>query len=153
MSAHQILGVLEDGESRMWAAFWRALELAETEQARLTLAKTTDPGWLMRWFGPAALQSAALQPGDPEGLTMASYALARVVEFVPPEIPVTTVLLGHSTAASLLRLIRSGSFDLVVLTPQLAHDRRLRRELPKLGIGTALTSQPHTQPDPIGALT
>ncbi|HZE05262.1 MAG TPA: hypothetical protein VE127_08570, partial [Solirubrobacteraceae bacterium] len=57
MCVKHVLAVLEDGESRLWSALDRAIELADAEHARLTLAKTTDPGWLMRWFAPAGLHA------------------------------------------------------------------------------------------------
>jgi len=153
MGAHHVLGVLEDDDRRLWAAFSRAVELAEAERARLTLAKTTDPGRLMRWFAPgAALAAMSLSIEDLQGWRAADYALARVLEFVPPEIPVTTVLLGHDTAGSLLALLRRSPFDCVVLTDRLANCRGLRRTLPKLEVRTVLTSHQLTQPDRIGVL-
>ena len=151
----QVLSVLEDSDSRMWPVLSRALELAHATDARLTLAKTTDPGWLMRWFAPSAsLQSCSLSCScdNVEGFTEASYALARAAEFVPAETPVTKVLLGGNTAGSLLRLIRRGSFDFIVLSDILARDRRLRRGLPRLDITTVVTSLTQALPDPIGAL-
>jgi len=152
MSIQHVLGVLEDDDRRLWAAFGRALELAEAEHARLTLAKTTDPGRLMRWFAPAALQSASLAIEDFEGWRAADYALARVLEFVPAEIPVTTVLLGHNTAGSLLALVRRSSFDCLVMSDRLGQCRRLRRALLTLEVKTVLTSHPQTNPDRIGVL-
>jgi len=155
MRTINVLSVLESSDRQMWPVLTRAVELAHATEGRLTLAKTTDPGWLMRWFAPSAsLESCSLSCScdNVEGFTEASYALARAAEFVPAEIPVTKVLLGGNTAGSLLRLIRRGSFDFVVLTDLLARDRRLRRGLPRLDITTVVTSLTQAQPDPIGAL-
>lgn len=151
----QVLAVLEDSDSQMWAALARGVELARAAEARLTLAKTTDPGRLMRWFAPsAALQSCSLSCScdNVEGFREAGYALARATEFVPAEVPVSKVLLGGYTAGSLLRLIRRGSFDFLVISDRLARDRRLVRALPRLDITIALTSLTHAQQDPIGVL-
>ena len=155
MSALQVLGVLEDSDRRMWPVVARAVELAHATEARLTLAKTTDPGRLMRWFAPSAsLQSCSLSCSydNVQGFTEASYALARATEFVPAEVPITKVLLGGDTAGSLLRLLRCGSFEYIVLTDRLACERRLRRALHGLDITTISTSLSQAQPGPIGVL-
>ena len=60
MGAIQVLGVLEDSDHQMWPVVMRAVELAHATEARLTLAKTTDPGRLMRWFAPSASLSSRL---------------------------------------------------------------------------------------------
>ena len=57
-SFRQVLALLHDTEHEMWRVLERAIELADTERARLTLAKTTDPGRLVSWV---AARSAAWQ--------------------------------------------------------------------------------------------
>jgi hypothetical protein len=63
----------------LWVTFDRAVQLADAEHARLTLAKTTDPARVMRWLAPAAAQSMAIAAPtfDSEFETMAGDALAR----------------------------------------------------------------------------
>ncbi len=137
MSVHHVLGVLEDDERRLWSTFDRAVTLAAAEQARLTLVKTTNPGRLMRWFAPAALQSMCVSAQDLDFRTIASHTLARAAEFVPGSIPVTTVLLGQDTTGRLLAMLRSGPYDAFVTTDALLN-HRLRRELRRLEIRTVL---------------
>jgi hypothetical protein len=131
-----VLGLLEDGEERLWTCLGRSVELAEREHARLTLAKTTDPGRLVRWLGPFAIGTLYL-PGQGDALVEAGHALARAAEFVPQDVPLTTLLLTDETQRELLRLIRSGRYDaLVACAGLLSRCRRLSRELRKLNIET-----------------
>ncbi|HEY2441210.1 MAG TPA: hypothetical protein VGI07_13325 [Solirubrobacteraceae bacterium] len=130
MSAHHILGVLEDDEQRLWATLDRAIALADAERARLTLAKTTDPGWMMRWFGSAGLNAMCVSSDLLDLRTSASHKLARAAEFVPACVPVTTLLLSESTPSALMELVRRGHHDVLVVTDALlGRSRRLRREL------------------------
>ena len=139
MCLKHVLAVLEDDESRLWSALDRAIELADAEHARLTLAKTTDPGWLMRWFAPAGLHAMCVPAEELDTRVAASHKLARAAEFVPAWIPVTTLLLGQSTAHALAEMVQRGCYDAVV-TPEglLRHSRRLRTELRRLGIETVV---------------
>jgi hypothetical protein len=139
VSAHHVLGVLEDDEWRMWATLEQAIAVAEAEYARLTLAKTTDPGWLMRWFAPAALNAMCVSSEELDFRTMASHKLAHAAEFVPGCVPVTTVLLGESTGTALIELITRGPHDVVVMSDAMhGHCRRLRCALKTHGIRTVL---------------
>jgi hypothetical protein len=154
MAVVEVLGVLEDSDRQMWSVAARAVEIARATGARLTLAKTTDPGRLMRWFAPSAsLQSCSLSSScdNVEGFREAGYALARVTEFVPADLRITKVLLGGDTVGSLLHLLRRGAFDVVVLNDRLARGRRLRRALPRLDVTTVSTSVTRAQPELIGA--
>ena len=125
MSVRHVLAVLEDAEPRLWSAFDRAVALAAQDEARLTLAKTTDPGWLMRWFAPAALQSMCVSAEDLDFRRLASHKLAVAAEFVPARIPVTTLVLGFNTTRAVSELLRGGGYDAVVATGVLL--RRHRR--------------------------
>ena len=136
MSGHHVLGVLEDERSRLWRTFDCAVGLAGTEHSRLTLAKTSDPGRVMRWFAPAALQSMAISPNDLRFLDIASDTLAMVAEFVPAEIPVTTLTLGQNTLCALIALIDRGAYDVLVASDRLLGRRRLRRALARSGLRT-----------------
>jgi hypothetical protein len=148
VSAQHVLGVLEDDEQRLWATLEQAITVAETEYARLTLAKTTDPGWLMRWFAPAALNAMCVSSEELDFRTAASHKLARAAEFVPGCVPVTTVVLGESTTQGLVELVARGLYDVVVMSDAMhAHSRRLRCALTQQGIRTVLVpSRPPADP-------
>ncbi len=145
MSAHHVLGVLEDDERRLWSTLDRAVRLAAEQPARLTLAKTTNPGRLMRWFAPAALQSMCVSAQELDFQTIASHTLARAAEFVPGSIPVTTVLLGPDTTGCLVTMLRDGPYDALVTTEALLN-RRLRHELRRLGIRTVVVPRRSAPP-------
>jgi hypothetical protein len=139
VSAHHVLGVLEDDDQRLWATLEQAIAVAEAEYARLTLAKTTDPGWLMRWFAPAALNAMCVSSEELDFRTAASHKLARAAEFVPGCVPVTTLLLGESTGHALIEILGRGQHDVVVMTDAMhGHCRRLRCALKDQGIRTVL---------------
>jgi hypothetical protein len=146
VTAHHVLAVLEDSEPRMWSAFDQAVALADEHDARLTLAKTTDPGLLMRWFAPAALQSMCVSADDLDFRRLASHKLALAAEFVPSRIPVTTVVLGFNTTRAVSELVRGGGYDAVVVTGVLLNrHRRLRRELVAGGLRLVVAPR---HPDP-----
>jgi len=139
VSAHHVLGVLEDDDRRLWATLEQAIAVAEAEHARLTLAKTTDPGWLMRWFAPAALNAMCVASDELDFRTAASHKLANAAEFVPGCIPVTTVVLGESTAMALIEVIDRGHHDVVVMSDAMhSHCRRLRCALKAHGVRAVL---------------
>lgn len=148
MSAQHVVGVLEDDEERLWATLPEAIALADAERARLTLAKTTDPGLLLRWFGPAALNAMCLSSDLLDFRMSASHKLARAAEFVPAWVPVTTLLLGENTTSALTELLTGGLYDVVVATDSLlARSRRLRCELKRLEIRTVcVPARPASRP-------
>lgn len=134
MSMCNVLGVLGDAEDRAWAILNAAIALADAENARLTLVKTCDGGRSFVWVTPFAYGGAYVPP-PLDSPADAARLLARVAEFVPGTIPVTTLVLGPDTQRSLLRLLRAGNFGAVVADQQLlSHCRRLRRELLREGI-------------------
>lgn len=148
MTAHHVLAVLEDDERRLWSVLERAIALSDAEQARLTLAKTTDPGWLMRWFAPAALQAMGVCAEELDLRTTASHKVARAAEFVPAWIPVTTLVLGQNTRSALIDLLRRGPYDALVATGcLLGQGRRLRCELDRLGVSAVVVG--HQSPAPV----
>jgi hypothetical protein len=129
-AVNHILSVLEDDEARLQQTFACAVGLADRERARLTLVKTTDPGWLMRWFAPTAIQSMMVPQCCLEFEEMAGHRLAAAVEFVPAQIPVTTAVLSRNTSRGLHQLLRSGRYDVLVVSDVLLHRcPRLAREL------------------------
>jgi hypothetical protein len=128
-SFRQILAVLGHDDRSISAVLDRAIELADAERARLTLAKTTDPGRLIRWFAPAAISRAGyVAEFDPQ--VFARDLLARASEFVPASIPLTTVLLGIDTPCALRLLTAKHLYDLLVIDSALpGRSRKLRREI------------------------
>ena len=138
-----VLALLPDGEAELRAVYERAVALAQSERARLTLAKTTDPGWVVRWCCPLAALSRVPPMTPPDFTAIAERRLASLAESVPASISLCTVVLGPKTAQSLRRLAAHHPYDLVVLSAgQLAHDLTLRRQLRRLGVCTlAVTAE------------
>ncbi|MGH2881792.1 MAG: hypothetical protein ACRDPA_03655, partial [Solirubrobacteraceae bacterium] len=134
MTARHILGVLDGEDCSLWRTFDCAVALAGADHATLVLAKTTDPGRMIRWLGPVALHSMAISPEDLDFRRLASHTLARMTEFVPAEIPVTTRVLAQNTADALIALIRHGCFDTLVAGEAIVSRRRLQSELRRLGL-------------------
>ena len=134
MSMCNVLGVLGDSEDQAWATLNAAISLADEENARLTLVKTCDCGRSYVWITPFAYGGAYVPP-PVDSPAEAARLLARVAEFVPGTISLTTLVLGPDTQRSLVRLLRAGNYGAVVADKQLlAHCRRLRRELQREGI-------------------
>jgi nucleotide-binding universal stress UspA family protein len=130
-----VLALLGDDEAEAQAVLERAIELADTERARLMLAKTTDPGCLVRWCSPLAPLCRVAPVTEPDVEAIAYRRLVRAAEAVPASIPLSTVVLPVSTAAALRKLARQAPFDLVVVgMDQLERGLRLRRELRRLGV-------------------
>jgi hypothetical protein len=134
MSMCNVLGVFGDGEDQTWATLNASIALADAENARLTLVKTCDGGRSYVWITPFAYGGAYVPP-PLDSPADAARLLARVAEFVPGTIPLTTLVLGPDTQRSLVRLLRAGNFGALVADRQLLlHCRRLRRELRREGI-------------------
>lgn len=124
-----MLAVLGDGEDAMWKTLRTAVRLADAERARLTLVKTCPAGRAYVWCAPFAVGGAYLPPpvASPHE---AERILARVAQLVPASTPVTMLVLGIDTQASLRKLLRSGDYGAVVAEPGLlSHCWRLRRQL------------------------
>ena len=137
-SFRHVLALLGDDAQAMWEVLDRAVELAEAEHARLTLATPADPGVMVSLLCPlAGVALYTLPPTEAELQAGAGDRLAQAAEFVPVSIPLTTVVLKGDTTLALRRLVESGCHDLLVAHDELlAHNRRLRRAIRKLGIPT-----------------
>ena len=148
MCMRNVLGVLEDGGDRLWSTFEAAVDLADRERARLTLVKTWTPVQYFSWCGPFAVGGLYVPP-ETEPSVAAERLLARAAEFVPADIPVTTMLLSMETERDLRRLICGGAYDAVVADERfLRHARRLRRERGRDGVETrAVHATAHPQPE------
>jgi hypothetical protein len=135
-SCRHVLALLADDEAEMWDVLERAIELAESERARLTIAKTTDPGWIVRWFAPLA---ALWRCGVMVVLDTAhnQRALDRASAHVPASIPLTRVLLGQDTARCVRAVAERSCCDLLIAPASLlARSRSLRREVRRLELCT-----------------
>jgi len=127
MCMRNVLALLEHDEERRWSTFQVAVDWAEQEHARLTLVTGVDRPQAYTWCAGFGAGGIYLPPeNDPDEI---ARRLARAAEFVPADIPVTTMLLSADAERDLKRLIRSGTFDaLVADAHRLRHSRRLRRE-------------------------
>jgi nucleotide-binding universal stress UspA family protein len=107
---HNIL-VAVDGSRHADQALTQAIDLAESEHTRLTLitAAADLPG------------PAYLLPGAPVGKLIADARaeaeaiLRRARDRVPDDLPVTTVLTDQPIRTAVIRQIRDGDHDLVVM--------------------------------------
>ena len=144
MSLRNVLGVLED-DDQLCTTLEAAVELADIENARLTLAKTTDAGQGYIWFSPFAYGGLYMPP-PLDAAVEAERLLAKAVELVPDSLPVSTVLLSSETQVVLLKLIRGGCYDMLVTGPKLlARCPQLARDLELRGIGSLCVEYPATR--------
>ncbi len=113
----------------MRATLQAAVTLADSERSRLTLVKTCAAGRAYSWVAPFAAGGAYLPP-EMDSPEEAGRILSSLAEQVPNSIPLTMLVLGSDTQASILQLLRSGCYDAVVAERDLlSHCRRLRRQL------------------------
>jgi nucleotide-binding universal stress UspA family protein len=107
---HNIL-VAVDGSADADAALSHAIDLAESEHTRLTLmtAVTSVPS------------TAYLVPGEESGRLsenaqrQAEAVIRRARDRVPADLPVTTLLTGQPIRLALIRQIKEGHHDLVLM--------------------------------------
>jgi hypothetical protein len=128
-----VLVLLDDDEDAMSDLMRRAIELVEADRARLTIAKTTDPGRIVTWFAPLTM----LSRGGPMLIPDTDFGRAlldRATAWVPASVPLTRVLLGLDTACALRELVRHGCYDLLIVREGfLARHRALRRVVRRRG--------------------
>jgi hypothetical protein len=142
-----VLAVLGDGEESMQATFRAAVELAESTNARLTLAKTCEQGRAYVWIAPFAVGAAYLPP-EIESPDEAARLLAQVVEQVPDSMSVTTLVLTSDSQACLLKLLRERHFGAIVAEADLlSRWRRLRRQVRSEQLQIVLIKGGCAQPD------
>ncbi|HUB73264.1 MAG TPA: hypothetical protein VL979_04410 [Solirubrobacteraceae bacterium] len=111
-----------------------AVELAQVQHARLTLAKTSDAGWLAQCVCVFPIVCVAPRAELEEH---ARDVLARSAELIPQSISLATLLLGEDACLSLRRLLSGGEYDLVVMREAFLRRRgRLRRVLRRAGVST-----------------
>jgi nucleotide-binding universal stress UspA family protein len=107
---HNIL-VAVDGSADADAALAHAIDLAQSENARLTLIAAVD----------APPPSAYLTGGEAAGQLrenahqQAEAAIRQACDRVPLDLPVTTVLSDQPIRQALIRRVQEGHHDLVVM--------------------------------------
>jgi hypothetical protein len=151
MSMCNVLGVLDDDEELMWDTLDAAIQLADAEHARLTLSKTCEPGRTYFWLCPFAAGGIYLPPAQ-DSPEEAGRVLARLAEFVPEWIPLTTLVLGANTSGELRKLVRKGQYGAIVAPESLLSRRSLlSRELRRSGIVSMPVSWRRGQTRQVGA--
>lgn len=108
---HNIL-VCVDGSVHSERALSEAIDLAESERARLTIltAIPRPPAWVST---PAT--AAGLETLMADLATEAAAVLRAAVDRVPASIPVTKILSSEPIRTALSDRVRSGHHDLVVM--------------------------------------
>ena len=108
---HNIL-VAVDGSPNADQALTDAIDLAERENARLTLFTAVVPPPAVAYFGAVGgAVGAMIQAAEAE----AEATLRRASDRVPDDVPVTTVLTHQPVRPALIRQIKGGRHDLVVM--------------------------------------
>jgi nucleotide-binding universal stress UspA family protein len=106
MSCYRNILVALDGSADADAAVLHASRLAEDQRARLTLMTVA----------PYPYQHAGMGvPAPPDQADCYIDALRRAVDSVSPDVGVTSRLLRGGAAETILRTIREGDYDLVVM--------------------------------------
>ena len=104
--------VCVDGSPQADGALREAIDLAESQNSRLTLltAVTTLPYW-----ANTPMTAAGVTPIGEALQHEAEVTLRAAVDRVPDSIPVTTILSDDPIREALIGQIHSGRYDLVVL--------------------------------------
>lgn len=135
MGVCSVLAVLGN-DDQLWTTLDAAVNLADAEHARLTLAMTTGSGEYYMWLSPFAFGGAYLPP-PLYGAIEAERLLARAVRLVPAWLPVTTRLVDAPTQNALLEFILRGHHDVLVAGPQLfVRYPTLARDLDRGGVAS-----------------
>jgi nucleotide-binding universal stress UspA family protein len=98
-----------DGSPDADEAFSQAIDLAESEHARLTLLTSVAAPPTVASFGGAV--ALAVQDAEAE----ANQIVGRARDRVPDGLPVKTVLAGQPVGAAVIRQITHGQHDLVMM--------------------------------------
>jgi nucleotide-binding universal stress UspA family protein len=108
---HNIL-VAVDGSPHADEALTEAIDLAQSEHARLTLFTAIAPLPPLAYFGGAsAAVTAVIQAAQAEGEAI----LRRARERIPDDVSVTTVLSREPVIPALMERIEEGHHDLVIM--------------------------------------
>src|SRR5919198_3206815 len=123
-----------DGSPGAHAALTRAIEIAVSQNARLTIAAVVPE---VRWCAGFGMMVMPVSPEtlrrDAEREMLRHLAAAR--DEVPADVSLTTQLLYGRPARALAKLADAGDYDLVITGP------RPTRRLPRLGVTRRLLSR------------
>jgi nucleotide-binding universal stress UspA family protein len=108
---HNIL-VAVDGSPDAEQALTQAIDLAESEDTRLTLITGVQK---LPPIAYAGLTGAPLTQIDASARSWAQAVLRRARDRVPDDLPVTTILTDRPIRAALIEQINRGPHDLVVM--------------------------------------
>jgi nucleotide-binding universal stress UspA family protein len=117
--AHPVRRILVafDGSPGAWAALERAIDIAASQRALLTIAGVVAEPHLYAGFGPLAVPySPEALRRDAEREMLRLLAMAR--DEVPADVSLTTQLLVGRPAKALAALAATGDYDLVVTGPR-----------------------------------
>jgi nucleotide-binding universal stress UspA family protein len=104
--------VCVDGSAHAERALGEAIDLAAAERSRLTIltAVPRPPYWACN-----PVTAAGIEPLANELAAEAKAALQAAVDRVPDSIPVTTILTREPIREALMKRVRSGQHDLLVM--------------------------------------
>jgi nucleotide-binding universal stress UspA family protein len=113
-----------DGSQGAWAALERAIAVAVTERAPLTIAGVVrPPAW---WIGTGPVAVPVTRAGLLREIEVEMERdLAAARDEVPADVSVTTLLLHGHPGRTLAKLADEGGYDLVITGPR--PPGRLRR--------------------------
>lgn len=100
-----------DGSPHADQALMDAIDLAESEHARLTVFTAVVPPPAVAYFGAGGAVAVLAQDAEAK----AQGVLLRAVASVPADVSVTTVLTTQPVIRALLRQIEDGDHDLVIM--------------------------------------
>jgi nucleotide-binding universal stress UspA family protein len=107
---HNIL-VAVDGTPHSDLALAQAIDLAESERTRLTLLTAVVPPPVSATAATAGLIPAAIEAAKSQAIA----TLGRARDRIPADLPVTTVLTEDPIRKAMIRRIKEGQHDLVVM--------------------------------------
>jgi nucleotide-binding universal stress UspA family protein len=114
---HRVL-VAFDGSEGAWAALRRAIDVAVSNHALLTIAAVVEEP-LALWMGFGAMSVPVTREGLRRDLEREMRLhLAEARDEVPATVSVTTQMLHGRPARALAALIAAGGYDLVVTGPR-----------------------------------
>ena len=106
---HNIL-VAVDGSTHSDLALSQAIDLAESERSRMTLMTGVAP-MPVTAFGVGAALAEAMGGARAEAESIMRHARDRI----PENLPVTTIVTEEPIRCALIKQVKSGSHDLVVM--------------------------------------
>jgi nucleotide-binding universal stress UspA family protein len=108
---HHIL-VCVDGSRHAERALTEAIDLADTQRARLTLLTSVAPP---PYWATSPMTAAGVETMAADCAAAAERALREAVDRVPASIPLTKILSSDPIRDALSEQLKSGRHDLVVL--------------------------------------